>query len=114
MSPGSPSTAATDVASVAIRVGEQTMARSVRRAQRQHAAQIVPLVHQVLALPESCRCEQIAGVIVGDGPGSFTGLRIGWAAAKGFLQERRRPLNRDSSLLGAAHAAGVETGCRML
>jgi tRNA threonylcarbamoyladenosine biosynthesis protein TsaB len=98
---------ATDVASVAIRAAEQTIARSVRGA-RQHAAQILPLVHQVLEAGQ-LSLEEIAGVIVGDGPGSFTGLRIGWAAAKGFIQERRLPLIAIPSLLGAAHAAGVET-----
>ena len=97
----------TDIASVAIRAGGQTIARSVRGA-RQHAAQILPLVHQVLELGQ-LSLEQIAGVIVGDGPGGFTGLRIGWAAAKGLIQERRLPLIAIPSLLGAAHAAGVET-----
>ena len=97
----------TDIASVAIRAGGQTIARSVRGA-RQHAAQILPLVHQVLKAAQ-LTLEQIAGVIVGDGPGGFTGLRIGWAAAKGLIQERRLPLIAIPSLLGAAHAAGVET-----
>jgi tRNA threonylcarbamoyladenosine biosynthesis protein TsaB len=49
--------------------------------------------------------DQIAGVVVGDGPGSFTGLRIGWAAAKALAQERDIPLRSVPSLLGAAHAA---------
>jgi tRNA threonylcarbamoyladenosine biosynthesis protein TsaB len=98
---------ATDVASVAISTADHTVARSVRGA-RQHAAQIVPLVHQVLALA-SLSLEHIVGIIVGDGPGSFTGLRIGWAAAKGLVQERQLPLIAIPSLLGAAHAAGVET-----
>lgn len=98
---------ATDVASVAIRAGEQTITRSVRGA-RQHAAQILPLVHQVLEVAQ-LSLEQIVGVIVGDGPGGFTGLRIGWAAAKGLVQERGLPLIAIPSLLGAAHAAGVET-----
>ena len=98
---------ATDSASVAVRAGEQTIARSVRGA-RQHAAQILPLVQQVLALAQ-LSLEQIAGVIVGDGPGSFTGLRIGWAAAKGLVHERQLPLITIPSLLAAAHAAGVET-----
>jgi tRNA threonylcarbamoyladenosine biosynthesis protein TsaB len=98
---------ATDVASVGIRIGEDTIARSVRGA-RQHAAQILPLVHEVLALAQ-LSLGQITGVVVGDGPGSFTGLRIGWAAAKGLVQERQLPLIAIPSLLGAAHAAGVET-----
>ncbi len=98
---------ATDLASVAVRVGEQTFARSIRGA-RQHAAQIVPLVQDVLGLAQ-LSLAQIGGVIVGDGPGGFTGLRIGWAAAKGLIQERQLPLIAIPSLLGAAHAAGVES-----
>jgi len=98
---------ATDVASVAIHAGGQTIARSVRGA-RTHAAQILPLVQQVLALAR-LSLEQIAGVVVADGPGSFTGLRIGWAAAKGLVQERQLPLITIPSLLAAAHAAGVDT-----
>lgn len=95
---------ATDVASVALGYGERVCAaRSVRGA-RQHAAQIVLLVDQVLLLA-AARSEEIAGVIVGDGPGSFTGLRIGWAAAKGLAHERDLPLRAVPSLLAAAHAA---------
>ena len=98
---------ATDTASVAISTPGRTVARSIRGA-RQHAAQIVPLIHQVLALAQ-VPVTQIAGIIVGDGPGSFTGLRIGWATAKGLAQERRLPLIAIPSMLGAAHAAGVDT-----
>ena len=98
---------ATDVASVAVSTRAGTVARSVRGA-RQHAAQIVPLLDEVLR-SSGVRLEQLAGVIVGDGPGSFTGLRIGWAAAKGLIQERQVPLIAIPSLLAAAHAAGVET-----
>ena len=98
---------ATDVASVAIGNANRTVTRSMRGA-RQHAAQIVPLVQEVLALAHLSP-QEIAGVIVGDGPGSFTGVRIGWAAAKGLIQERQLPLIAIPSLLAAAHAAGVET-----
>lgn len=99
---------ATDVASVAVGSAEHVAAvRSVRGA-RQQSAQIVPLIQQVLAVAK-LRVEQITGIIVGDGPGSFTGLRIGWAAAKGIAHERELPLIAIPSLLGAAHAAHGET-----
>jgi len=99
---------ATDVASVAVGSAEHAAAvRSVRGA-RQHAAQLVPLIQQVLAVAK-LRLEQITGISVGDGPGSFTGLRIGWAAAKGIAHERALPLIAIPSLLGAAHAAHGET-----
>jgi tRNA threonylcarbamoyladenosine biosynthesis protein TsaB len=98
---------ATDIASVAVNRGSETVARSIRGA-RQHAAQIVPLIDQVLTAA-GVPLAQIAGVIVGDGPGSFTGLRIGWATAKGLIHERQGRLIAIPSLLAAAHAAGVET-----
>jgi len=101
---------ATDVASVAVGSPERVRAvRSVRGA-RQHAAQIVPLIDQVLALA-AVRVRNLAAVVVGDGPGSFTGLRIGWAAAKGLAQDTGIPLRTVPSLMGAAHAAaGEEVG----
>jgi len=95
---------ATDVASVAIGSAERVYGALSVRGARQHAAQIVPLIQEVLTLA-AMRLEQIAGVVVGDGPGSFTGLRIGWAAAKGLAHERGLPIVAVPSLLGAAHAA---------
>lgn len=96
---------ATDVASVAVSTARGNVARSIRGA-RQHAAQIVPLVQEVLSLG-TLSLNDIKGIVVGDGPGSFTGLRIGWAAAKGLAQERQLPLLAVPSLLGAAHAVGA-------
>lgn len=96
---------ATDIASVAVSTGDRSVARSMRGA-RQHAAQLLPLVQEVLALA-NISLKDLKRIIVGDGPGSFTGLRIGWAAAKGLAQERQLPLIAIPSLLGAAHAAGV-------
>jgi tRNA threonylcarbamoyl adenosine modification protein YeaZ len=44
----------------------------------------------------------LEGVVVADGPGSFTGLRIGIAFAKGFCRAANLPLIAVPSLLGAA------------
>lgn len=96
---------ATDIASVAVSAGDRTVARAIRGA-RQHAAQILPLVQDVLKAAD-VSLNEITRIIVGDGPGSFTGLRIGWAAAKGLAHERELPLIAIPSLLGAAHAAGA-------
>ena len=96
---------ATDIASVAVSTGSHTIARSIQGA-RQHAAKIITLVHEVMTLAR-LSLKDLSGIVVGDGPGSFTGLRIGWAAAKGLAHERQLPLLAIPSLLGAAHAAGV-------
>jgi len=56
-----------------------------------HAEQLLPLLDQLLS---DCSLERnaIDAVCVHCGPGSFTGLRIGMAAMKGFCQAIGRPL----------------------
>jgi len=97
---------ATEIASVAL--GSAERVRNVRSVQgaRQQAAQLVPLVDQVLTL-SAVRVRNLGLIIVADGPGSFTGLRIGWAAAKGFAHAYGIPLRTIPSLMGAAHAAAA-------
>lgn len=44
----------------------------------------------------------VAEVVIGSGPGSFTGLRIGFSFAKGLAVARRLPIIGVSSFFGAA------------
>lgn len=53
---------------------------------------------------------QLQGVVVADGPGSFTGLRIGIAFAKGLCRAALVPLHTAPSLLGAARRAAPRGG----
>ena len=92
---------ATDLASVAVGIPPVTLAAAFVQGARQHAAQILTLVEQALA-PTGVRLKELAGIVLGDGPGSFTGLRIGWAAAKGLAQETGLPLRTVPSLMAAA------------
>ncbi|MGH7608039.1 MAG: tRNA (adenosine(37)-N6)-threonylcarbamoyltransferase complex dimerization subunit type 1 TsaB [Gemmatimonadales bacterium] len=96
---------ATDLASVAVGTpGGGRLHAAATRGARQHAAHLIPLVDEVLTRA-AVRVTAIDGVIVADGPGSFTGLRIGWAAAKGLVHERHAPLRAIPSLMGVAHVA---------
>src|SRR3989442_19655 len=49
-----------------------------------------------------------SGIVLGEGPGSFTGLRIGWAAAKGLAEEAGLDLVAVPSLMAAAAGAAVK------
>src|SRR5262245_41128610 len=82
----------TDLASVAVGAPPGFDSSTQLTGQRAHAAAIVELVDRCLR-PLGRKPGDLVGVVVGDGPGGFTGLRIGWEAAKGFARGagRRRP-----------------------
>jgi tRNA threonylcarbamoyladenosine biosynthesis protein TsaB len=105
---------ATDIASVAagLRAGAGTaVSESGAHVQgaRRHAAEIIRLIDFALGRI-GVRPQDLDGVVVGDGPGSFTGLRIGWAAAKGLAQETGLQFVAVPSLLAAAAGAAVKVG----
>ncbi len=56
------------------------------------------------------RIADLDGVVIADGPGSFTGLRIGAAFAKGLCRAAGLPLYVAPSMLGAARARGQRGG----
>jgi tRNA threonylcarbamoyladenosine biosynthesis protein TsaB len=95
---------ATDVASVAAERPGGPTAVVVERGARRHAAEIVGLIDRAVREAD-LGLGDLAGILVSDGPGSFTGLRISWAAAKGLAHERAIPLFAAPSLLGAAVGA---------
>ena len=100
---------ATEIASVA--AGRPPTAQSGAHVQgtRRHAAEIIRLVDFALSRL-NIRPADLEGVVVGDGPGSFTGLRIGWAAAKGLAHEAGLELRCIPSLMAAAAGAALKLG----
>jgi tRNA threonylcarbamoyladenosine biosynthesis protein TsaB len=58
---------------------------------QEHASQIIGMIDSVLRQAKLGR-NDIEGIAIADGPGSFTGLRIGMAAAKGMALAMNIPI----------------------
>lgn len=69
-----------------------------------HSEELMPLIDRMVATG-GLRARDLDAIAVGAGPGSFTGLRIGMATAKGIAFAAGRPLWAVSSLAALAHAA---------
>lgn len=74
---------------------------------RRHAADLVPGIDRCLR-QHGAAWSDVTDVIVSDGPGSFTGLRIGFATAAGIIREHRRIALWTGPSLMAAAAAGAD------
>ena len=97
----------TPLGSVALgRPDGTVLARRFLRRQGAHAAALVPALAEVLEEAGVERGE-IGGVVVGAGPGSFTGVRVAAATAKGLVRGLGVPLRPVSSLAAGAVTAGL-------
>jgi tRNA threonylcarbamoyladenosine biosynthesis protein TsaB len=82
---------ATPVCSVCISRDGQLIARSESRQLNTHAATLAPLIEDLFM--QSClKATDLSAVCVSEGPGSYTGLRIGMATAKGICYAVSVPL----------------------
>ncbi len=93
----------TSTSGIAIVDGDRLLAEGRHDARARSADLLV-------AIDEVCRRAQVEparldAIAIGAGPGSFTGLRIGMATAKGIAFAARRPLWAVSSLAALAHDA---------
>lgn len=75
----------TPVAGVAVADGEQLLGEIFLNTKNTHLEKLLPLIRQLLQDLE-LSVEDLDAVAVTQGPGSFTGLRIGMATAKGLAQ----------------------------
>ncbi len=82
---------ATDWVGVALYDGAEMRAEQVWRGGRYHTASVAPEV-ALLMRRAGVAQEELTGVGVAQGPGSYTGLRIGMALAKGLAMARGIPL----------------------
>lgn len=92
------------VGSVALALGGTVVARRMLPEPSRHSVGLVPAIREVLA-EKGLGVRQVAGVAVGEGPGSFTGVKVAAAAAKGLSCSLEVPLFATSSLQAAAVAS---------
>ena len=74
---------ATQVSSVAVASEARLSAELTMQARLTHSETLLPHIEQVLRMA-NVKKEALEGLAVSLGPGSFTGLRIGSATAKGL------------------------------
>lgn len=85
------------------------LAEGVQRETRSHTASLPMLVERVLA-EAGLALEEVEGVAVSIGPGSFTGLRVGLALAKGIAFAGGLPLVGVPTLEALAWGVEAEPG----
>lgn len=95
---------ATDIAGAALLDGDTLRAGFFFGARRDVCQRLLPDIKAMLART-GVGVEALAAVAVGRGPGSFTGIRIGVAAAKGLALARELPLFGISTLAACAYPA---------
>jgi len=95
----------TDRLSIAVGIpGRPAVSRSLEGARR-HTAELPGLVDEVLAAA-SGGWSNVTAVVLADGPGGFTGLRVSAAWAKGVVRARGLRLGAASTLLVRAVPLG--------
>ncbi|MBU9889454.1 MAG: tRNA (adenosine(37)-N6)-threonylcarbamoyltransferase complex dimerization subunit type 1 TsaB [Candidatus Omnitrophica bacterium] len=78
------------ILSVAIKKGRRAVREAVLKGYARHAENLLPLIDRLLRR-EGFGIRDIDAFLIGRGPGSFTGLRVGFATLKGFLACRKKP-----------------------
>ena len=96
-------------ASVALHDGGKLLAESYQNTGMTHSQTLMVMAEDAL---KQCgkTAADVTAVAVAEGPGSFTGVRIGAAAAKGFAWGREIPCYGISTLEAMAHSLGIYQG----
>lgn len=97
------------VASVAILEEEQIIAEYTLNYKKTHSQTLLPMLDEIVKMTEF-RLDEIDAIAVAGGPGSFTGLRIGSATAKGLGLALGKPLIHIPTVDGMAYNLYGNTG----
>jgi tRNA threonylcarbamoyladenosine biosynthesis protein TsaB len=98
----------TDICSVSIARDGVTMAHRDDNQEKSHASNLTRFIDDILS-ETSVGMNQLDAVSVSEGPGSYTGLRIGVSVAKGICYALDIPLIAISSLQAMTYAVIQET-----
>ncbi|MEX3103731.1 MULTISPECIES: tRNA (adenosine(37)-N6)-threonylcarbamoyltransferase complex dimerization subunit type 1 TsaB [unclassified Streptomyces] len=98
---------ATPAVTVALHDGGETVAASSQVDARRHGELLLPTVDRVLA-EAGVRLDAVTGIVVGTGPGPYTGLRVGLMTADTFGLALGVPVYGVCTLDGLAYEAQVE------
>ena len=96
-------------ASVALLEGNKLLSESYQNTGMTHSQTLMVMAEDML---KQCgkTAKDVDAVAVAEGPGSFTGVRIGVAAAKGFAWGREIPCYGVSTLEAMAQSLGIYDG----
>ncbi|WP_424212243.1 tRNA (adenosine(37)-N6)-threonylcarbamoyltransferase complex dimerization subunit type 1 TsaB [Streptomyces sp. BI20] len=96
---------ATPAVTVALHDGSSVIARSDQVDARRHGELLLPAVDRVLH-EAGVKLDAVTGIVVGVGPGPYTGLRVGLVTATTFGAALGVPVHGVCTLDGLAWAAG--------
>ena len=94
----------TNVLSVAVCEDRHVLTEYYIDHKRTHSQKLMPVIENLLS-DTGIDINDIDGFAVATGPGSFTGIRIGLAAARTFAQATGKPVYPVTTLLGLAFNA---------
>ncbi|ONK12019.1 tRNA (adenosine(37)-N6)-threonylcarbamoyltransferase complex dimerization subunit type 1 TsaB [Streptomyces sp. MP131-18] len=97
---------ATPAVTVALHDGTGVLAAAEETDARRHGELLLPAVDRVLAAAGRSLGE-VTAIVVGTGPGPYTGLRVGLATAAAFGAARGLPVHGLCTLDGIAWATGL-------
>jgi tRNA threonylcarbamoyladenosine biosynthesis protein TsaB len=103
---------ATQVSSVAVASEGRLLSELTMQGKLTHSETLLPHIEQVLKMAAVDK-SQLTGIVVSNGPGSFTGLRIGLAAAKAMSYVLGIPMVGVSTLQAMAYQLPVP-GVRLM
>jgi tRNA threonylcarbamoyladenosine biosynthesis protein TsaB len=94
----------TECAGICLSQDGKTLAMAQNAQQKDHSSWLHPAIEKLLQ-ETGYRARDLQAVAVTAGPGSYTGLRVGMAAAKGFCYALGIPLITENTLKVMAFAA---------